>query len=79
MRRKQITSLLLSSILALSAMATPFTQLPVYAAEAESDAVASEEAGTDAESDKSDTDDSDAGAGEVDGGNQRYCGRRRLG
>ena len=70
MRRKQITSLLLSSILALSAMATPFTQLPVYAAETASDAVESEEAGADAESDKSDTDASDAGAGEVDGGNQ---------
>ena len=70
MRRKQITSLLLSSILALSAMATPFTQLPVYAAEAASDAVESEEAGADAGSDKSDTDASDAGAGEADGGNQ---------
>lgn len=70
MRRKQITSLLLSSILALSAMATPFTQLPVYAAEAASDAVESEEAGADAESDKSEADASDEGAGEADGGNQ---------
>ena len=61
MRRKQITSLLLSSILALSAMATPFTQLPVYAAEAEIDAVESEESGTDA---------SDEDVGEADGGNQ---------
>ena len=70
MRRRQITSLLLSSILALSAMATPFTQLPVYAAEAESDAVESEEAGADAGSDKSEADASDEGAGEADGGNQ---------
>ena len=61
MRRKQITSLLLSSILALSAMATPFTQMHVYAAEAEIDAVESEESGTDA---------SDEDVGEADGGNQ---------
>ena len=43
MRRRQITSLLLSAVLTMSALAMPFTQLPVYAAEAADDSVESAE------------------------------------
>lgn len=43
MRRRQITSLLLSTVLTMSALAMPFAQLPVYAAEAAGDSVESAE------------------------------------
>ena len=51
MRRKQITSIVLSLVLASSAFCSPFAQVPAYAAEEVAEAAEAEDAAEAAEAD----------------------------